>query len=333
MAALTPEAVTSCADPTVERETGRHATTKSGGLDARERQPTEWRCGSTRIWTERKPGFGTMGNVRIFTLARDLRISSTEVVDRLKRLGIEAKTASSSVDEDAADKLRRILKIDQLTAGKRRIYGSDDDGAPRVEESSPAVAAPRSTVGATPTGPTPLPLGDRADPTRPGRPPVMRTVPIAHGTGVSGTTDVRQPRPAEQGDKPARTQSSGEERLRPMWKQVVVYLDSDPQAALMQARKVLEVLLQMMVHGGIRRGPKDGTLDTLRHRVQQRVPTLIYHHIDAVRRYGNLGAHPIPDAEVVDAGDVLPTVHALRAVLRWYCRERNLDWQPDERLR
>ena len=68
-----------------------------------------------------------MGNVRIFTLARDLKLSSQEVVDRLKKLGVEAKTASSSVDEDTADKLRRIMKIDALTAKKSRVYGSDED--------------------------------------------------------------------------------------------------------------------------------------------------------------------------------------------------------------
>ena len=48
-----------------------------------------------------------MGNVRVFQLARDLNLSSQEVIDRLKKLGMDAKTASSSVDEDTADKLKR----------------------------------------------------------------------------------------------------------------------------------------------------------------------------------------------------------------------------------
>jgi len=68
-----------------------------------------------------------MGNVRVFTLARDLSLTSQEVIDRLKKLGVEVKTASSSVDEDTADKLRRIMKIDALTARKRRVYGSEED--------------------------------------------------------------------------------------------------------------------------------------------------------------------------------------------------------------
>ena len=75
-----------------------------------------------------------MGNVRVFQLARDLGLSSQEVIDRLKKLGMDVKTASSSVDEDTADKLRRALKIDQLTARKKRIYGSEDDESEREQQ-------------------------------------------------------------------------------------------------------------------------------------------------------------------------------------------------------
>ena len=68
-----------------------------------------------------------MANVRVFSLARDLNLTSREVTERLKKLGVEVKTASSSVDEDTADKLRRALKIDVLTTKRKRIYGSDED--------------------------------------------------------------------------------------------------------------------------------------------------------------------------------------------------------------
>jgi translation initiation factor IF-2 len=88
-----------------------------------------------------------MGNVRVFSLARDLKLTSQEVIDRLKKLGVEAKTASSSVDEDTADKLRRILKIDALTAKRKRVYGSeeDEDERERLErEQKERVAAERA---------------------------------------------------------------------------------------------------------------------------------------------------------------------------------------------
>ena len=75
-----------------------------------------------------------MLNVRVFQLARDLGIPSQEVIDRLKKLGVDVKTASSSVDEDTADKLKRALKIDALTARKKRVYGSDEDEAEREEQ-------------------------------------------------------------------------------------------------------------------------------------------------------------------------------------------------------
>jgi translation initiation factor IF-2 len=72
-----------------------------------------------------------MGNVRVFNLARDLNLSSQEVIERLRKLGVEVKTASSSIDEDTADKLKRALKIDALTARKKRVYGSEEDEAER----------------------------------------------------------------------------------------------------------------------------------------------------------------------------------------------------------
>jgi translation initiation factor IF-2 len=87
-----------------------------------------------------------MGNVRVFQLARDLNLPSQEIIDRLKKLGVDVKTASSSVDEDTADKLKRALKIDQLTARKRRIYGSDEDEAERdleAKELEAKIAAER----------------------------------------------------------------------------------------------------------------------------------------------------------------------------------------------
>jgi translation initiation factor IF-2 len=81
-----------------------------------------------------------MTNVRVFQLARDLNLSSQEVVERLRKLGVEVKTASSSIDEDTADKLKRAFKIDALTSRKRRIYGSEEDEAERELQEQAAAA-------------------------------------------------------------------------------------------------------------------------------------------------------------------------------------------------
>ncbi len=67
-----------------------------------------------------------MGNVRVFQLARDLNLSSQEVIERLHKLGLDVKTASSSVDEDTCDKLKRALKIDQLASRQKRVSGSEE---------------------------------------------------------------------------------------------------------------------------------------------------------------------------------------------------------------
>ncbi len=88
-----------------------------------------------------------MANVRVFGLARDLNLSSREVTERLKKLGVEVKTASSSVDEDTADKLRRALKIDVLTKKRKRIYGSEEDEDDRdkvVRKQAEKIAAERA---------------------------------------------------------------------------------------------------------------------------------------------------------------------------------------------
>ncbi len=72
-----------------------------------------------------------MTSVRVFQLARDLGLESQDVINRLRKLGAEVKTASSSIDEDTADKLKRAVKIDALTAKKKRVYGSEEDDAER----------------------------------------------------------------------------------------------------------------------------------------------------------------------------------------------------------
>ena len=123
---------------------------RAGGAEAAKAAGAS-RRGRRRARRRRRPErlrrVGRMANVRVFSLARDLNLTSQEVIDRLKKLGVEVKTASSSVDEDTADKLRRILKIDALTAKKKRVYGSDEDEDERdrlEREQAEKIAAERA---------------------------------------------------------------------------------------------------------------------------------------------------------------------------------------------
>jgi hypothetical protein len=48
-----------------------------------------------------------MTGVRVYDLAKELKISSNEVLDRLKELGKPAKVPSSTIDDEDANAVRR----------------------------------------------------------------------------------------------------------------------------------------------------------------------------------------------------------------------------------
>src|ERR1041385_8641479 len=72
-----------------------------------------------------------MNKIRINVLARELEVKAHELLDKLPELGVtEKKTHSSSVDDDVADKLRRI-------------FGPGGSGEPRQPASSNGAATDR----------------------------------------------------------------------------------------------------------------------------------------------------------------------------------------------
>src|SRR3989304_2002309 len=82
-----------------------------------------------------------MDKVRVYELARDLGKSSPETIQLLKsKLKIRVKSASSTIEEDTAIKLKRMIRLE------------GDEGAPRAKEvPEPAVAviAEEGNGGAT----------------------------------------------------------------------------------------------------------------------------------------------------------------------------------------
>ena len=72
-----------------------------------------------------------MPKPRVYELARELGLSSQEIIEKLKAMGIEAKAPSSSVDEDQATKFKRHVRLENQSARKSRVYGSDEDEGER----------------------------------------------------------------------------------------------------------------------------------------------------------------------------------------------------------
>jgi translation initiation factor IF-2 len=88
-----------------------------------------------------------MGSIRINELARELEVKSRAVLDCLLKVGItEKKSHSSSLDDDAADKVRAYFRGGKTPAGA---------AAPKEAKSAPAKAAsvPPQTKASAPAAP------------------------------------------------------------------------------------------------------------------------------------------------------------------------------------
>src|SRR5579863_6585200 len=91
-----------------------------------------------------------MNKIRINELARELEVKAHEIIDRLPELGVtEKKTHSSSIDEDVALRLRRLL-----ANGGPEEY--PEPGPETTPESARPVAPEAKPVAAVETAPPPV---------------------------------------------------------------------------------------------------------------------------------------------------------------------------------
>ena len=61
-----------------------------------------------------------MDKVRVYELARELEMTSPETIELLKsKLKIRVKSASSTIEEDTATKLKRMLRLEKSGARRR----------------------------------------------------------------------------------------------------------------------------------------------------------------------------------------------------------------------
>ncbi len=111
-----------------------------------------------------------MAKTRVYELARELGVESKELLDRVHELGIEAKTASSGIDEDAVALVTLSYEEDADTSGADAPAA---DAAPEtpapsekpVAQSTPAPTEPSTAPAASapaPATPTPAPAAPAA---------------------------------------------------------------------------------------------------------------------------------------------------------------------------
>src|SRR5689334_10096521 len=99
-----------------------------------------------------------MNKIRINVLARELEVKAHELLDKLPELGVtEKKTHSSSIDEDVADKLRRIFggggagePAAQTSSNGSTAAVAEEPGAAPAEPEEPPQAAPEAAREAPP---------------------------------------------------------------------------------------------------------------------------------------------------------------------------------------
>lgn len=76
-----------------------------------------------------------MGKIRIYELAKALNIKSTELVDMLKELGIEAKSHMSTLEEETADLVKEMLAGGEGKPSEKEV--EEEDTAQKIEVTPP----------------------------------------------------------------------------------------------------------------------------------------------------------------------------------------------------
>ncbi len=144
-----------------------------------------------------------MKKIRINELARELEIKAHEILERLPEVGVtEKKTHSSSIDEDAAIRLRRL-------------YGHDvPDYVPEEPEAAEAAqpeAEPAERAESGPAGPA-MPSGPADGHLEAGRrPDVAQEAPLPAAGSLAGETRTAAPiRPPLAGGRPIHPPVAGQ---------------------------------------------------------------------------------------------------------------------------
>jgi translation initiation factor IF-2 len=155
-----------------------------------------------------------MKKIRINELARELEVKAHEILERLPEVGVsEKKTHSSSIDEDAAIRLRRLYGHDVPD------YVPDESDIAEAEQREPAQAEPAEGAAPGPivaaAGPSAPPIAQAEGEGAPEHPPAgtateaggLATGEIRPAAPIRPPLAVRPIHPPVAGPKPPETQA------------------------------------------------------------------------------------------------------------------------------
>src|ERR671931_268679 len=133
-----------------------------------------------------------MAKLRVHELARELGISSKEIIDRLGDLGVEVKSHASTLDADAIGKLRGALNGPRNPPARRPgpasttppatgAAGSDGAAPGRRQAQSQPVAAPTLRPAPSQPAAAPTPKPAPSQPAAPSPRPAQSQPAATHG--------------------------------------------------------------------------------------------------------------------------------------------------------
>ena len=81
-----------------------------------------------------------MGKIKIHEIAKEIGLTSKEIIEKAKELGIEAKTHMSGVEEQEAEKIKSAFqKIEKKLESKKEETKKDEKKKEEKKPSAPVI--------------------------------------------------------------------------------------------------------------------------------------------------------------------------------------------------
>lgn len=112
--------------------------------------------------------------------------------------------------------------------------------------------------------------------------------------------------------------------IRRLYEKTISYGDSDPETALMNARKAAEAVCSRVFEHKVGKPPKSLTLQPLIEKLAQldALPEHILIALRTIQNYGNFGSHhQAGEPQPITSEFAQPCLQSLGTVVRWYCQD------------